>query len=356
MIKAAATLKSLQFRQTNLTDCYGRLSFGPVNPGQGLTIGNALRRILLSDLPGIGVIGAEINGVQSEFSTLPGIRESVIEIFLNLRELIFAPTGTSAKILKPTKPFTFAKLKSDLTIETFPYLVTAGDLDIPDYHIVDPNQPIATLLSQAAAENFKLTIFIGQGRGYQSWKKLPGVPQLMDQRFFEEFETNQTNSKSVTFPIDAIFMPIKQVNFSVQEHSVDGEYVYFEVWTNGSIHPFDAMKSAAKVCIKLMTACLTKFTDERAYIEESQMQETPNFVQVNYNKIESEANFDEIAIEQLELSLRAYNCLKRANILTLADLANESFRSLMQLRNFGQKSADEVRGALSTYGIELKED
>ena len=86
------------------------------------------------------------------------------------------------------------------------------------------------------------------------------------------------------------------------------------------------------------------------------MQETPNFVQVNYNKIESEANFDEIAIEQLELSLRAYNCLKRANILTLADLANESFRSLMQLRNFGQKSADEVRGALSTYGIELKED
>ena len=160
MIKAAATLKSLQFRQTNLTDCYGRLSFGPVNPGQGLTIGNALRRILLNDLPGIGVIGAEINGVQSEFSTLPGIRESVIEIFLNLRELIFAPTGTSAKILKPTKPFTFAKLKSDLTIETFPYLVTAGDLDIPDYHIVDPNQPIATLLSQAAAENFKLTIFI----------------------------------------------------------------------------------------------------------------------------------------------------------------------------------------------------
>ena len=154
MIKAAATLKSLQFRQTNLTDCYGRLSFGPVNPGQGLTIGNALRRILLNDLPGIGVIGAEINGVQSEFSTLPGIRESVIEIFLNLRELIFAPIGYFTKILKATKPFTFAKLKSDLTIETFPYLVTAGDLDIPDYHIVDPNQPIATLLSQAAADNF----------------------------------------------------------------------------------------------------------------------------------------------------------------------------------------------------------
>ena len=95
---------------------------------------------------------------------------------------------------------------------------------------------------------------INLGKNYQVF------PNLWINAFFEEFETNQTNSKSVTFPIDAIFMPIKQVNFSVQEHSVDGEYVYFEVWTNGSIHPFDAMKSAAKVCMKLMTACLTKFT------------------------------------------------------------------------------------------------
>ena len=148
---------------------------------------------------------------------------------------------------------------------------------------------------------FKLTIFIGQGRGYQSWKKLPGVPQLMDQRFFEEFETNQTNSKSVTFPIDAIFMPIKQVNFSVQEHSVDGEYVYFEVWTNGSIHPFDAMKSAAKVCMKLMTACLTKFTDERAYIEESQMQK----LQILFKLITIKLNQKQIL---MKLLLNNLNC------------------------------------------------
>jgi DNA-directed RNA polymerase subunit alpha len=355
MIKAAATLKSLQFNQTNLTDCYGRLSFGPVNPGQGLTIGNALRRILLNDLPGIGVIGAEIDGVQSEFSTLPGIRESVIEIFLNLRELVFAPTIISQNT-NGTKPFSYAKLKKDLEFEIFPYLVTAGDLDIVDYHIVDPNQPIATLLSQKAAETFHLTVLIGQGNGYQSWKKLPGVPQIMGQRFFEEFEIIRTNANSVTFPIDAIFMPIKQVNFSVQEHSVDGEYIYFEVWTNGSIHPFDAIKSAAKICMKLMTGCFTKLMDERTYVEETQVAEIPNFVQVNYSKIDSETNFDEILIEQLELSLRAYNCLKRAQILTLADLAKQSFQDLMKLRNFGQKSADEVRAALTTYGIELNEE
>ena len=353
MIKAAATLKSLQFSQKTLTDCYGRLSFGPVNPGQGLTIGNALRRILLNDLPGIAVIGAEIDGVQSEFSSLPGIRESVIEIFLNLRELILSPIDSSTKGAKSTKPFTFAKLKPNLNIGSFPYVITAGDLDIGDYCLVDPNQPIATVLSKAAADNLKLTVFIGQGRSYQSWKKLPGVPQLMDQRFFE---SNQTNQRSVTFPIDAIFMPIKQVNFSIQEHSIDGEYIYFEIWTNGSIHPFDAMKSAAKVCMKLMASCLTRLTDERIYSDELKLPETPNFVEVNYKKIESDTDLNEVLIEQLELSLRAYNCLKRANILTLADLSKQSFRDLMKLRNFGQKSADEVRGALSTYGIELKED
>ena len=356
MIKAAATLKSLQFSQKTLTDCYGRLSFGPVNPGQGLTIGNALRRILLNDLPGIAVIGAEIDGVQSEFSSLPGIRESVIEIFLNLRELILSPIDSSTKGAKSTKPFTFAKLKTNLNIGSFPYVITAGDLDIGDYCLVDPNQPIATVLSKAAADNFKITVFIGQGRSYQSWKKLPGVPQLMDQRFFESFESNQRNQRSVTFPIDAIFMPIKQVNFSIQEHSIDGEYIYFEIWTNGSIHPFDAMKSAAKVCMKLMTSCLTRLTDERIYADELKLPETPNFVEVNYKKIESDTDLNEVLIEQLELSLRAYNCLKRAHILTLSDLSKQSFRDLMKLRNFGQKSADEVRGALSTYGIELKED
>ncbi len=176
MIKAAATLKSLQFSQKTLTDCYGRLSFGPVNPGQGLTIGNALRRILLNDLPGIAVIGAEIDGVQSEFSSLPGIRESVIEIFLNLRELILSPIDSSTKGAKSTKPFTFAKLKPNLNIGSFPYVITAGDLDIGDYCLVDPNQPIATVLSKAAADNFKLTVFIGQGRSYQSWKNYQVFP------------------------------------------------------------------------------------------------------------------------------------------------------------------------------------
>src|SRR6056300_536947 len=340
MIKAAATLKSLQFSQKTLTDCYGRLSFGPVNPGQGLTIGNALRRILLNDLPGIGGIGAEIDGVQSEFS--------------NLRELVLAPK--SEQTSKTTKPFAFGKLKSDLDIVNFPYLITAGDLDIQDFHLVDPNQPIATVLSKAAVERFNLTIFIGQGHGYQSWKKLPGVPQLMGQRFFEDLQISSKPTNSMPFPIDAIFMPIKQVNFSIQEHAIDGEYIYFEIWTNGSIHPFDALKSAAKICIKLMASCLTRLTDERIYVDELKLPETQNFVEVNYKKIESDTDLDEVLIEQLELSLRAYNCLKRASIFTLADLSKQSFRDLMKLRNFGQKSADEVRGALSTYGIELKED
>jgi DNA-directed RNA polymerase subunit alpha len=173
----------------------------------------------------------------------------------------------------------------------------------------------------------------------------------MDQRFFE---SNQTNQRSVTFPIDAIFMPIKQVNFSIQEHSIDGEYLYFEIWTNGSIHPFDAMKSAAKVCMKLMASCLTRLTDERIYADELKLPETPNFVEVNYKKIESDTDLNEVLIEQLELSLRAYNCLKRSNVHTLKDLLQYSQEDLLELKNFGQKSASEVCASLeSRFGQTL---
>lgn len=108
--------------------------------------------------------------------------------------------------------------------------------------------------------------------------------------------------------------------------------------------------------MKLMTSCLTTQEDEQSFMDSSKTPDTQAYVQVNYNKMEPESNFEEILIEQLELSLRAYNCLKRAEVRTLADLSKKSFRDLMKLRNFGQKSADEVRAALSTYGIELQED
>ena len=365
MMTASAKLHSLQFQPLAPTEWYGRLSFGPVLPGQGLTVGNTLRRVLLNDLKGISVVGAEIVGVDNEFSTLPGVRESVVEIFLNLRDLVFTHYTPDEKEppsqgeLEPgAKPFAAAQLKKDLSklpISSFPYVVRAGDLDSQDFKIVDPTQPVATLLSPEAAATFQIYLFLSVGRGYQSWKKLPGVPQIMGQRFFEDFTPPTRSHTGTTFPIDAIFMPVKRVNFTIRENLGEGEYIYFELWTNGSLHPLQALRSAAKVCMKVMGACL-QCVDLQPSLTDDLEPGTPGAtVPVQYTKSEALPKFESIPIEQLELSLRAYNCLKRAQILTLADLAQQSCSDLLSLRNFGQKSAEEVRAALRTYGIELKQ-
>ena len=256
------------------------------------------------------------------------------------------------------KPFAAAQLKKDLSklpISSFPYVVRAGDLDSQDFKIVDPTQPVATLLSPEAAATFQIYLFLSVGRGYQSWKKLPGVPQIMGQRFFEDFTPPTRSHTGTTFPIDAIFMPVKRVNFTIRENLGEGEYIYFELWTNGSLHPLQALRSAAKVCMKVMGACL-QCVDLQPSLTDDLEPGTPGAtVPVQYTKSEALPKFESIPIEQLELSLRAYNCLKRAQILTLADLAQQSCSDLLSLRNFGQKSAEEVRAALRTYGIELKQ-
>ena len=192
------------------------------------------------------------------------------------------------------KPFAAAQLKKDLSklpISSFPYVVRAGDLDSQDFKIVDPTQPVATLLSPEAAATFQIYLFLSVGRGYQSWKKLPGVPQIMGQRFFEDFTPPTRSHTGTTFPIDAIFMPVKRVNFTIRENLGEGEYIYFELWTNGSITSIrSASKSAAKVCMKVMDRLLNNvmiYSHERAYTEESQKQETPNCGQRSRsNKIE----------------------------------------------------------------------
>ena len=364
MITSSAQLHSLEFHPLSLTEWYGRLSFGPVLPGQGVTVGNTLRRVLLNDLKGIGVVGAQISGVNSEFSTLPGVRESVAEIFLNLRSLVFTyytpidkQFSRPQEVVPGVKPFAAAQLKKDLSSlpeTSFPYVVRAGDLVSHDFKVVDPIQPIATLISPNAAAAFHIYIFLSIGRGFQSWKKLPGVSQLIGQRFFEDF-TPPTCNRGVTFPIDAIFMPVRQVNFTVRENLGEGEYVQIEVWTNGTLHPLQALRSAAKITMKVMGSCLRCADLQPSLTDTLELSAPGAVVPIQYTKSEVLPKFESVPIEQLELSLRAYNCLKRAQILTLADLAQQSCSDLLCLRNFGQKSAEEVRAALRTYGIELKQ-
>lgn len=393
-----AHIECVEFRQNSPRDHYGRLVLGPLAPGQGVTLGNTFRRLMLNDLPGVAITAAKLNNARTEFTTLHGIRESVVEIFLNLRDITFfnefpevlAPRGRitveplawdiddeaeGQPLLVPPEwetsddknllslerspsgqtsdPELLNKMDMDVQ-STFsvgeynPRYITAGDMELPPgIRCVDPTQHIATLVHDQAY--FDATFVIEQGTGYRVWKK-PTQPQ--GSGFHPPRTSGETDFEDVKSglfqPIDGNFMPVKSVNFMVEDMPPVGEYVYFEIITNGSIHPKEAFKQAGAVLTELTRAAVQEVTYEPVTDLE------PQLVTLSGATAETE-HFNTIYIEQLELSLRAYNCLKRAQILTLADLARQSYQDLLSLRNFGQKSAEEVRKALATYGIELNQ-
>jgi len=347
---SSAKLECVEFRENNSREHYARLVLGPVAPGQGVTLGNTFRRLLLNDLPGVAITAAKLNDARTEFVTLPGIRESVVEIFLNLRDIVFfntfpdvlAPQGTIT--IDPQTFHNEGDQVSGKLISTEPRIICAGDMDLPEgIYCVDPTQPIATLMNTQTP--FHLTFILEQATGYRVWKK-PTQPNGTGFYPPRQIDTPQIDEvKSGVFqPIDGNFMPVKLVNFTVHDGPPHGEYIHFEITTNGSIHPHNAFKQAGAILTEITRATLQDPRPVVGIDEVSTPPETPT---------QQMAYFESIAIEQLELSLRAYNCLKRAQILTLADLANESYTSLLALRNFGQKSAEEVAKALETYGIEL---
>jgi DNA-directed RNA polymerase subunit alpha len=337
---SSAKLECVEFRENNSREHYARLVLGPVAPGQGVTLGNTFRRLLLNDLPGVAITAAKLNQTRTEFTTIPGIRESVVEIFLNLRDIVFfntfpdvlAPQGTIT--IDPTQMN--SSLNEEAAVNTSglkaykPRVICAGDMELPEgVHCVDPTQPIATLVNGETP--FHLTFILEQATGFHP-------PRQVDTPQIEEVKAG------VFQPIDGNFMPVKVVNFTVHDGPPHGEYIHFEITTNGSVHPHNAFKHAGAILTEITRATLQ---DPRPVVG---IDEVTTPIDAPSQQM---AYFESIAIEQLELSLRAYNCLKRAQILTLADLANESYTSLLALRNFGQKSAEEVTKALATYGIEL---
>lgn len=350
---SSAKLECVEFRENNPRDHYARLILGPVAPGQGVTLGNTFRRLLLNDLPGVAITAAKLNDVRTEFVTLPGIRESVVEIFLNLRDIVFfntfpdvlAPQGTL--IVEPELTALPDNENELPVLPTEPRVLCVGDLELPEgVHCVDPTQPIATLMN--AQTPFHLTFILEQATGYRVWKK-PTQPYGSGFYPPRQIDMPQIEPiKSGLFqPIDGNFMPVKVVNFAVHDGPPYGEYIHFEITTNGSMHPHTAFKHAGAILTEITRATLQDPYPVAGLEEVATPVGTPT------NQM---AYFETIAIEQLELSLRAYNCLKRAQILTLADLSRESYQSLLALRNFGQKSAEEVTKALETYGIELVQE
>ena len=298
---------------------YGKFVVNPLERGFGQTLGNSLRRVMLNSLPGVAATSVRIEGVQHEFSTVPGVKEDVAELILNVKLL-------SAKL--------FTEQPKVVSIDAVgPGEVKAGDLKVDDeVEIVNPDLHIATLSEGA---HLQMQITLEKGRGYVSAER---NKQLA-------LERNKIGMPIGVIPVDSIFTPIRKVSYSVEDTRVgqvtDYDKLTIEVWTNGSILPKEALASAAQILTNNM----------RLFIDL-----TVNVVRVDYNEPESDnkGKVLEMTIEELDLSVRAFNCLKRAGINTVAELVQRNQEDMMKVRNLGKKSLEEVEQKLVALGLALK--
>ncbi|MFM6190028.1 MAG: DNA-directed RNA polymerase subunit alpha [Planktothrix sp.] len=290
---------------------YGKFVLEPLERGQGTTVGNALRRVLLSNLEGAAITSVRVAGVNHEFATITGVREDVLEILLNLKEVVL-------------KSYTHQKQIGRLLVQG-PATVTAGHFELPsEVEVVDKNQYIATLAPGATLE---MEFQVEKGCGYRA------------------VERSRDEAAAVDFlQIDAVFMPVRKVNYTVEDARVAGyeekDRLIVEIWTNGSYTPQEALSQAATTLVDLFTP----------------------LKDITLESIKSDQNDDidptsQIPIEELQLSVRAYNCLKRAQINSVADLRDYTQEDLLEIKNFGQKSAEEVIEALQKrLGITLPQE
>ena len=293
-------------------ETYGKYVVEPLERGYGTTIGNSLRRILLSSLPGTAVTTIKIAGVQHEFSTIPGIKEDVTEIVLNIKGII-------------------AKLHSDgvktVYIEASGEgVVTAGDIKADsDVEILNPEHRIATLGPDASL-NMELTL--AQGRGYVTADHNKPAQTIIG-----------------VIPVDSVYTPVKKVNYTVENTRVgdatDYDKLTLEVWTNGTISARDAVSLGSRILVDHFTL----FTD---------LSEAMGSKATVVEKAEAQRDkVLELTIEELDLSVRSFNCLKRANINTVEDLISKTEDEMMKVRNLGRKSLEEVINKLAMMGLSL---
>ena len=301
-------------------DSYGKFVCEPLERGYGTTLGNSLRRILLSSLQGAAITAIKIDGVLHEFSTVPGVRDDVTNIILNLKEVCLKINGDYQE--PPV-------IRIDVEGERE---VTAADItSSSDIEILNPELHIATL-NETGSLHIEMTV--ERGRGY--------VPA----------DKNKKPDHTIgIIPIDSIFSPIRRVNSTVNDTRVgnvtDYDKLTLEVWTDGSIRPEDAVSKSASI----LMAHLKLFRDLSGLAEEDDIQEGP-YAEVQEDKA---SKILETTIEDLDLSVRSYNCLKRASINNVADLVNKSEDDMMKVRNLGRKSLDEVKKKLQELGLSLME-
>jgi DNA-directed RNA polymerase subunit alpha len=311
----------------NVEDNRGTFTIEPLDRGFGYTFGNSLRRVLLSSLAGAAVTSVRIEGVAHEFSTIQGVKEDVTDIVLNLKEIVCRMHSDAAEIEAPL-------------VVTGPGDITAGDIDLPSgVEILNPETPIATLERKTKLEMY---LTIGHGRGYSP------------------AEENKTPDQPIgVIPIDSIFSPVKRVAYSVDAARVgqktDYDKLTLDIETDGSLDPQAALREAAEILIKYLAI----FTDADRVdaLRESGAGLVADAALAGAGARAAAGRsdgMDDILIEELELGVRSYNCLKRAGVQTVGDLVQKSESELNAIPNFGRKSIEEVKETLEARGLALR--
>jgi DNA-directed RNA polymerase subunit alpha len=309
--------KRLEIDEETLTDYYGKFVAEPLERGFGITLGNSLRRILLSSIQGAAITAVKIDGSLHEFSVLPGVKEDVTDLILNLKEVVFKLHSPGPKIVR-------------IEVEGGKK-VTAADIIIDaDVEVINPQQHIA-ILDKGALLKMELTVKMGKG--------------------YVTAERNKEDDMPIgTIPIDAIFTSIKKVNYTVTNARVgqitDYDKLTFEVWTNGSIKPDDAVALAAKI-LKDQLNIFINF--------EELPEELPSEDDEEKKKRELEKLRELLTkgVDELELSVRSANCLKNASIQTIRELVQKTEQEILQTKNFGRKSLNEIKEVLEGMGLRL---
>jgi len=297
-----------------VTDTYGKFVVEPLERGYGITLGNSLRRVLMSSLPGAAVATLRIDGVLHEFSHLPGVREDVTDIILNIKELVVRLHGDG--------PVT-ARLEAS---EEGPVLARAIRVG-PEVEILNPDHVIATL-EAGGRLSMEMTIVKGRGWVPAERNKQPGMPIGV-------------------MAVDSIFNPVRRVNYHVENTRVgqrtDFDRLVLELWTNGAIAPMEAVSTAAQILIQHLELFRNLTTPEQTPM----LQESPQDRERN--------RVLDMPIEELGLSVRSYNCLKRAGIDTVGELTRKTEEDMMKVRNLGKKSLQEVKEKLAQLGLSLRQ-
>jgi DNA-directed RNA polymerase subunit alpha len=305
----------------NVEDTKGTFVIEPLDKGFGYTFGNSLRRVLLSSLGGAAIKSVRIEGVAHEFSTVPGVKEDVTDIVLNLKDVVVRMHTDADEVEAPL-------------VATGPGEVKAKDIDLPaGVEILNPNAPIATLEKRTKLEIY---LTLGRGRGY--------APA----------EENKSEDQPIgVVPIDSIFSPIRRAAYSVDTARVgqrtDFDKLVLDIETDGSIEPPAALREAAEILIK----SLAIFTDADR-VEELTTRDGEVAAEAALAPLGGSTDGDERLIEELDIGVRAYNCLKRAGIQTIGDLVTRSKSELNAIPNFGQRSTEEVIDSLAQIGLSLR--